>query len=140
MDARTIIYPGKNGDAWWDMAQLLVQIKDAIPIFENLHPGAIGLWVFDCSSAHKALADDALNVKNMNIKPGGKQRLLHPTVIPLNNPALKIGDWDTRGDIQLLVYPPKPCGSQPLGQAKRHSGSPEGMYISLGCLMQGCWL
>src|SRR6266481_4611223 len=105
MDARTIIYPGKNGDAWWDMAQLLAQIKDAIPIFENLHPGAIGIWVFDCSSAHEALANDALNVKNMNIKPGGKQCLLHPTVIPLYNPALKIGNWDTRGDIQLLVYP-----------------------------------
>src|SRR5882724_2049017 len=44
-DARTIIYPGKNADAWWDMAQLLMQIKDAIPIFEYLHPGAIGICV-----------------------------------------------------------------------------------------------
>src|SRR5882672_8258894 len=78
-DARTIIYPGKNADAWWDMAQLLTQIKDAIPIFEYLHPGAIGIWVFDCSSAHGALADDALNIKNMNIKAGGKQCPLCPT-------------------------------------------------------------
>ena len=67
MDARKIIYPGKNADAWWDMAQLLMQINDAIPIFEYLHPEAIGIWVFDCLSAHKALADDALNMKNMNI-------------------------------------------------------------------------
>jgi len=39
--------PGKNGDMWWDMLQLLTQIKDAIPIFEYLHPGAVGIWVFD---------------------------------------------------------------------------------------------
>ena len=105
MDARKIIYPGKNADAWWDMAQLLMQIKDAIPIFEYLHPEAIGIWVFDCSSAHEALADDALNMKNMNIKPSGKQCQLHPTIIPLNNPPPKPGKRDTRGDIQVFSYP-----------------------------------
>ena len=63
MEVQTIIYPGKNADAWWDMAQLLVQIKDALHIFEYLHPGAIGIWVFDCSSAHEAVANDALNIK-----------------------------------------------------------------------------
>src|SRR5882724_9441824 len=49
MDARTIIYPGKNADAWWDMAQLLMQIKDAIPIFEYLHPEALASG---CLTAH----------------------------------------------------------------------------------------
>ena len=105
MDVRKIIYPGKNANAWWDMAQLLMQIKDAIPIFEYLHPGAIGIWVFDCLSAHEALADNAMNIKHMNIKPGGKQHQLHPTVIPLNNPPPKPGKWDTRGDIQVFSYP-----------------------------------
>jgi len=105
MEAQTIIYPGKNADAWWDMAQLLAQIKDAVRIFEYLHPGAIGIWVFDCSSAHEALANDALNIKNMNIKPGGQQCQLHPTVIPLNNPLPKPGKWDTCGDIQFFRIP-----------------------------------
>src|SRR5882724_1386322 len=105
MDARTIIYPGKNPDAWWDMAQLLTQIKDTIPIFEYLHPGAIGIWVFDCSLAHEALANDALNIKNMNIKAGGKQRSLHPTIIPVSNPPPKPGKCDTCGDIQEFSYP-----------------------------------
>ena len=104
MEARTIIYPGKNADAWWDMAQLLVQLKDALRIFEYLHPGAIGIWVFDCSSVHEALANDALNIKNMNIKLGGKQCHLHPTVIPLNNPPPN-GQWDTCGDVQVFLYP-----------------------------------
>jgi hypothetical protein len=66
-DACKIIHPGKNGDAWWDMPQLLTQIKHAIPTFEYLYPSAVGVWIFDCSSAHEALSDDALNVKNMNV-------------------------------------------------------------------------
>ncbi len=89
-NARTIIHLGKNGDPWWDNAQLLQQIKTAIRIFEYLHPlGTIGIFIFDCSSAHEAFADDALNVRNMNVKPGGKQRKLRNTIIPFNNPPPK---------------------------------------------------
>jgi hypothetical protein len=71
-DARRIIYPGKNHDKWWDLEQLKDQIKDAVDIFEYLHPGAVGVWVFDCSSSHEGLASDTLNVHNMNVNPGGK--------------------------------------------------------------------
>ena len=73
MDARVIIHPGKNGDAWWDNSQLLKQLKGAVDIFEYLNPGCVGIWIFDCSYAHEAFSEDALNVKDMNIKPGGKQ-------------------------------------------------------------------
>ncbi|POW17050.1 hypothetical protein PSTT_00862 [Puccinia striiformis] len=39
-DAATVIYPGSQGDAWWDMAQLCKQVTEkALPIFEALHPG-----------------------------------------------------------------------------------------------------
>jgi hypothetical protein len=68
-DARKIIYPGKNHDAWWDLKQLREQTIDAVNIFEYLHPDKVGVWLFDCSSAHKGLAVDALNVNNMNV-PG----------------------------------------------------------------------
>jgi len=47
------------------------------------------------SLAHEALANDALNIKNMNIKAGGKQRSLHPTIIPVSNPPPKPGKCDT---------------------------------------------
>ena len=63
------------------------QIHDAIDIFEYLHPDKVGVWVFDCSSAHEGLAADALNVNNMNVNPGGKQKHLRSTTIPLDNPA-----------------------------------------------------
>jgi hypothetical protein len=75
-DARKIIYPGKNADKWWDLPQLMEQLRDAVDIFEYIHPDAVGIWAFDCSSAYKGLASDALNVNKMNINPRGKQTLM----------------------------------------------------------------
>jgi hypothetical protein len=46
-DARRIIYPGKNHNKWWDLVQLKEQLKDAVDIFEYLHPNAVAVWVFD---------------------------------------------------------------------------------------------
>jgi len=94
-DARKIIYPGKGYDAWWDLDQLREQTRDAVDIFEYMHPNKVGIWIFDCSSAHEGYAMDALNVNNMNIRPGGKQKHLRDTVIPLNNPPPKHSHPDT---------------------------------------------
>ena len=107
-DARKIIYPGKNYDAWWDLTQLMDQTKIAVNIFEYLHPDKVRIWIFDCSSAHEGLAADALNVNNMNMNPGGKQRVMQDMVIPLTNPPLKPGQCDTQGMPQKMVYPDTP--------------------------------
>ena len=96
-NSHKIIYPGKNHDAWWDLKQLMDQMQHAINIFEYLHPDKVGIWLFNCSSAHEGIAEDALNINNMNINPGGKQWHLHPTVIPINNPPPKPGHPDTQG-------------------------------------------
>ena len=37
------------------------------------------MWVFDHSSCHAATADDALDVNKMNVRPGGKQRIMRDT-------------------------------------------------------------
>ena len=81
------------------------QTKHAVDIFEYLHPEKVAIWVFDCSSAHKGLVIDALKVNNMNVNPGGKQRHLRTTVIPMNNPPPKPGCIDTQGQTQTMVYP-----------------------------------
>ena len=81
------------------------QTQNAVDIFEYLHPDKVGVWLFDCSSAHKGLATDALNVNNMNVNPGGKQKHLRSTTIPLDNPPPKPGHPDTRGMPQDMVYP-----------------------------------
>ena len=103
--ARKIIYRGKNHDAWWDLSQLISQTKNAVDIFEYLHPDKVGIWLFDCSSAHEGLATDALNVNSMNVNPGGKQKPLRTTTIPMNNPPPKLGRTDMRGMVQDMVYP-----------------------------------
>jgi hypothetical protein len=105
MDAQKIIYPGKNHDAWWDLDQLMEQMKHAVNIFEYLHPEKVAIWAFNCSFAHEGLAMDALNVNNMNVNLGVKQRHLRTTVIPMNNPPPKPGCIDTWGQTQTMVYP-----------------------------------
>lgn len=85
------IYPGTKGDAWWDMAQLITQIKtQALPIFESMHPKSQGVFIFDCSSAHEAYRPSALHVQSMNLNPGGKQAHLRVTTIPLDDPCIPI--------------------------------------------------
>lgn len=97
-DARKIIYPGSNGDAWWDCEQLLTQMKDAIEIFEAAHPNKQALFVFDQSSAHASLPPDALKAFDMNKSDGGKQRFQRDTVIPQSNPVA-----EHRGKIQKMT-------------------------------------
>jgi hypothetical protein len=75
-DSCKIIYPRKNHDTWWDLKQLMDQMVHAVNIFEHLNPNKIGIWLFDCSAAHEGLAEDALNINNMNVNSGGKQRRL----------------------------------------------------------------
>src|SRR6266851_4639183 len=42
-DVQCIIYPGVDGDAWWDQDQLLVQVDKAIAIFEEVHPSCVAV-------------------------------------------------------------------------------------------------
>lgn len=99
-DARKIIYPGANGDPWWDTKQLLEQIKDAIRIFELAHPGKQALFIFDQSSAHASLPNDALKAFEMNKSDGGKQRKQKNTIIPMSNPVAEF-----RGKLQSMTLP-----------------------------------
>ena len=104
-DSRVIIYPRKGFDDWWDLKQLMDAMVHAITISEYTHPGKVGVFLFNCSSAHEELAPDALNVNSMNVNPGRKQKHLQSTTIPFNNPPPKSGQTDTRGQLQTLSYP-----------------------------------
>lgn len=89
-DARKIIYPGSNGDPWWDTEQLIQQVERAIKIFEKAHPDCTALFIFDQSSAHVSLPADALRAFEMNKSNGGKQRRQKDTVIPGSNPKVEL--------------------------------------------------
>lgn len=81
-DAQKIIYPGANGDPWWDTNQLIAQLKSAIKIFEAAHPGCQALFIFDNSSAHASLPPDALKAFEMNKSDGRRKWIQHNTIIP----------------------------------------------------------
>jgi len=104
-EAQKIIYPGKGFNAWWDLAQLVSQMEHTIKVFEHTHPDCVAIFVFDRSSAHKGFAENALNIHNMNINPGGKQRKLRDTTIPFSNPALAPGEEDTCSQVQKMCFP-----------------------------------
>jgi len=86
-DTRKIIYPGANGDPWWDTKQLMDQIKYAIGIFKSAHPDCKALFIFDQSSAYASLPPNALKAFKMNKSDGGKQ---HDTTIPQSNPDARL--------------------------------------------------
>ena len=60
----------------------MLQLEKAFKIAEfKYNPDEFTVvWLFDQSSCHKAFASDALNINNMNVKPGGKQAVMHDTV------------------------------------------------------------
>lgn len=98
LDARKVIFPGSNGDAWWDTSQLIEQIKEAIRIHNIAHPTKQALFVLDQSSAHASLPPNALRAFDMNKSNGGKQRIQRDTVIPMSNPQV-----EQRGKIQKMT-------------------------------------
>ena len=72
----------------------VIKLKDAVDIFNAKYPNCTAVFIFDCSSNHEGFAKDALNVKNMNVNPGGAQAKLRCTIIPLNNPPPHPGQPD----------------------------------------------
>lgn len=77
----------------------ITQVRNAIKIFDVMHPDAVMLMFFDQSSAHNAFASNALNARKMNVTPGGKQPAMHDTIIPLDNPHPTL-----RGQPQSMVF------------------------------------
>ncbi|KAF9504799.1 hypothetical protein BS47DRAFT_1374361 [Hydnum rufescens UP504] len=89
-DAWKIIYPSAAGDAWWDTAQLLTQVTNAIDIFNVTHPECEALFIFDQSSTHTSLGPNALHPFKMNKGDGGKQHKKSDTIIPDDNPNISL--------------------------------------------------
>ncbi len=48
-------------------------------------------WIFDNSSCHNAMTEDALNAQNMNLNPGDKQKIPRDTSKVEENAFLKDG-------------------------------------------------
>lgn len=68
LTSRVIFYAGAQYQGYWKCEHMLAQLKDqVIPLFKILHPGMIGVFLFDQSNNHKAFSEDALIANNMNM-------------------------------------------------------------------------
>ena len=79
---RAFLEDGENKEGYWTRDKFIAQMHRAIEMSEIKYPKEDGwrhVWVFDHSSCHAAMADDALDVNKMNVKPGGKQRIMRDT-------------------------------------------------------------
>ena len=80
--AREFLEYGESREGYWTRDKFIAQMERAIKIAEIKYPKTQGwrhVWVFDHSSCHAAMGDDALEVAHMNVKPGGKQRIMRDT-------------------------------------------------------------
>ena len=80
--AREFLEYGESKEGYWTRDKFITQMEQAIQIAEIKYPKDEGwrhVWVFDHSSCHAAMADDALDVSKINVKPGGKQRIMRDT-------------------------------------------------------------
>ena len=68
-----ILHYGAASEGYWTSEKLLAQVQSALTIAEFKYPKESNtlVWLFDQRSCHCAYNDDALNVKRMNVKPGG---------------------------------------------------------------------
>ena len=81
--AREFLEYGESREGYWTRDKFIAQMHRAIEIAEIKYPKEGGwrhVWVFDHSSCHAAMADDALDVNAMNVSPGGKQRIMRDTI------------------------------------------------------------
>ena len=80
--ARETLEYGETREGYWTNEKFMKQLNKAVKIAEVKYPKADGwnlVWIFDHSSCHTAMAEDALDVTRMNVKPGGKQPKMHDT-------------------------------------------------------------
>lgn len=74
-DAVELLEYGK--DNWWDSEKMCKHILDVVePMARLVYPGCNFVFLFDNATNHSCFAENALNVTDMNLNPGGKQPVM----------------------------------------------------------------
>src|SRR5947209_5345460 len=112
----TFVMRSVQADGYWKAEHMLDQLVNrAIPIFEVLHPGCVGVFCFDQSTNHNAMAEDALIATRMNLSSGGGQPkmrngwymdereevCIQSMVFPIDHPVAKLRE-QPKGIKQVL--------------------------------------
>ena len=61
------LLPELSKDGYFNNDHLLEQVERTITVFEEIHPPAWGLFLFDNAPSHKKMAENPLNVERMNV-------------------------------------------------------------------------
>ncbi|CAN0317357.1 unnamed protein product, partial [Hapterophycus canaliculatus] len=77
---RFLVYGGQK-DGCWGFDQFREQVEDMMDAHEVIEPHMQLVIEVDHSSGHAKQREDGLNVANMNVRYGGKQRVLRDTVM-----------------------------------------------------------
>ncbi|CAB1112955.1 unnamed protein product [Ectocarpus sp. CCAP 1310/34] len=70
---------GKDG--YWGYDQFEEQVEDVMDVLEHIDPDMQIVFEVDHSSGHGKQREDGLHVSNMNVKYGGKQKVLRDSVM-----------------------------------------------------------
>ena len=97
--ARKLLKYGAEFEGYWNSEKFLEQVEAAIKIAKVKYASDQFnvLWFFDHSSGHTAFAEDALNASRMNVKPGGKQPVMHDTVYNGKSQKMILRDGRPKG-------------------------------------------
>ena len=97
--ARKLLKYGAEFEGYWNNDKFLEQVEAAIKIAKVKYASDQFnvLWFFDHSSGHTAFAEDALNASHMNVKPGGKQPVMHDTVYNGKSQKMVLRDGTPKG-------------------------------------------
>ena len=74
-------------------------VEDAVQIAEHVYPLASHtiVWLFNQSSCHRAFAEDALNVRRMNVRLGGIQPKMRDTMLGRQIQSMVMEDGTPKG-------------------------------------------
>ncbi|CAM9278484.1 unnamed protein product, partial [Ectocarpus sp. 12 AP-2014] len=72
---------GKGKDGYWGYDQFEEQVEDVMDVLEHTDPDMQIVFEVDHSSGHGKQREDGLHVSNMNVKYGGKQKVLRDSVM-----------------------------------------------------------
>ena len=126
---RSLRYGNSDGkEGYWNYDHLIVQLEDCIDVMLALNGNKYDyLFLFDHSSGHDRMRDNAKNVNRMNIGFSGMQKTLRPTKITKQNYKHLIGKyWDANnpdhvkvGQTQHFKYQKNDAGPFHLSQEER---------------------
>ena len=80
--ARVLLEYGADKESYWTSEKFMANIEGAARIAEFKYPSDKNtvVWLFDHSSYHRAFAEESLNSRVMNVKPGGGQPRMRDTI------------------------------------------------------------